>query len=217
MSDRTRIKICGLRDAETARAAVEAGADAIGVVFVPQSPRYVSGDSARAIAEAVSADATVVGVFKDETREQIHSLATHIPLDELQLHGDHDPTEFAEAYVVKALPFDPATFVEELARWTTIATRQSNMQALLIDTPDPTKLGGGTGHTFDWGQLRRILDTADLVPPIILAGGLTPENVGEAISTIEPWGVDVSSGVESSRGVKDADRIRAFCDAVLGA
>ncbi len=214
MADRTRIKICGIRDRDMARVAVDAGADAIGVVFVPQSPRYVSIEDACAIADAVQADATLVGVFKDERLETLRACVTQTPLDEVQLHGDHDLSELAATRVVKAIPFNPATFAQELARWNEIVSQQSNLHALLVDTPDPTQLGGGTGHAFDWSQLRRILDAADSCPPIILAGGLTPQNIAEAIATIEPWGVDVSSGVESSRGVKDADRIREFCDAV---
>lgn len=217
MSDRTRIKICGIRDAAMARVAVDAGADAIGVVFVPASPRCVSADDARAVAAAVRPHAALVGVFKGEPLDTIRSLASGVPLDEVQLHGDHTTeavASFGDTPVVKAISFDPANILDQLSHWTAASANLPNLRGLLIDTPDPTKLGGGTGVTFDWTQLRAVLDASITVPPIILAGGLTPDNIAVAIATVRPWGVDVSSGVESSRGVKDADRIRAFCEAV---
>ncbi|MHB1156576.1 MAG: phosphoribosylanthranilate isomerase [Phycisphaerales bacterium] len=240
-----KIKICGVGTAEIARAAVDAGADYVGVVFEPRSPRFVTIEQARAVAEAVRGHnfrgAEVVGLFVDGELGVIRQAASQVPLDLVQLHGRVDELlvkAISPLPVVVALVFEPAPgkLESQLQRWDEVYRRQTggNVAAVLIDTPDPTKVGGGTGVTFDWKALREMLDRmeepgAALAPgmnslcpglkkhvPIMLAGGLTAENVAEAIDVVRPWGVDVSSGVESQRGVKDAAKVRAFCRAARG-
>lgn len=207
---RTRIKICGIKTPEVARAAVDAGADFIGMVFVRASPRFVTGQEARGVIEALGGRAEPVGVFTDASDTVIRAVAAAVPIPIVQLNRktEYDPTSLAPLRVVRAVSFFPETIADELA------SVDGRFDALLIDTPDPTKLGGGTGQTFDWSALRAAIDRAETPAHIILAGGLTPENVAEAVRIVRPWAVDVSSGVESSRGVKDIAKIRAFCEAV---
>lgn len=200
----TLIKICGLRDAAMARVAIEAGADFVGLVFVKKSPRFVDMATAKAIADAVGDNAQTVGLFVDEDTSRINDIAGEVGLDIVQLHGDEPPEvlrQLAPRPIIRALHVghDPAPWNHALA--------------LLYDTPQKAgDLPGGSGETFDWDQLTN-LDRANL-PPLMLAGGLTADNVAEAIRVVQPWAVDVSSGVESSRGVKDANLIRDFCKAV---
>lgn len=206
--ERTRIKICGIKSADMARAAVDAGADAIGLNFVPSSPRYIPLATALEIVPAIASFVAPVGLFSDPTIEEM-LLFEDTGINTIQLHGDED-LDFIESIpqhrVVKAVPQDAAA----IDAW-----RQASPQVtgLLIDAPrQGGGLTGGTGRTVDWHALAGVDRTG--LPPLILAGGLTPENVGEAIRVVRPYAVDVSSGVESSRGVKDAGLIRAFCDAV---
>jgi len=220
MPDRTRIKICGLRTPEMARAAVDAGADAVGVVFAPRSPRYVSIDAANAIAaEVESSRVDVTGVFASPVQITAKILNT-AALSVLQIHGDVTPqivAEFAPKPVVAAVTFRAADAVDKLRIWEAAFRDGANLTGVLIDAPDPTGIGGGAGESFDWSALRAVIDEVNPSVPLFLAGGLTPDNVAEAIATVRPYAVDVSSGVESSRGVKDASLIRAFCDAVRSA
>lgn len=209
--ERVKIKICGVRTAEAAVAAVDGGADFIGLVFVPDSPRYVSVDEAQRVVAALDGRVQAVGVFRDETAERIMELIALAPLSRVQLHGS------ARRSVEELTPMPcvaAVSFGEDVEAELRALDRPENLAAILIDTPDPTQLGGGTGRSFDWPALRAVLDRVAPVTPIILAGGLTPGNVTEAIRVVRPWGVDVSSGVESSRGVKDIAKIRAFCEAV---
>jgi len=214
---RCEIKICGIRTAETASAAVDAGADRIGLVFVPGSPRFVSLEESRAVVDALDGRAEPVGVFKDMDVAALRTIRNGVPLGRVQLHGSVTAemvSEVAPVPVVVALAFDRDGLPAALARWQQAAAALPNLAGLLIDTPDPTRLGGGTGMTFDWDELRAIFDRHGIDLPIHLAGGLTPDNVAEAIRIVRPAGVDVSTGVESQRGVKDPERIRAFCEAV---
>lgn len=216
MPHAVQIKICGLRDAECAEAAARAGADMIGLVFVEASPRCVSLGQAQAIAKAMAGRVECVGVFKDASVEFVREHAQQVPLDRVQLHGQA-PDAWIEALaptpVVRAVSFDATKIQPILDHYAAMFDRLEHFAGLLIDTPDPTRLGGGTGRSFDWTALRHVLDAAACDLPIILAGGLTPGNVREAIEAVRPWGVDVSSGVESSRGVKDVNKITAFCKA----
>jgi len=209
------IKICGLREADHAAVAADAGADMIGFVFVEASPRHVTIEQARAVAKSAG-DVQCVGVFKDASCEQVQAAVEGVPLDRVQLHGQVTATlidDLAPTPIVRAISFEPDTIESKLRDADALYHTMDHYAGLLIDTPDPTRLGGGTGQVFDWSSLREVLDRVQPAVPIILAGGLTAENVAEAIETIHPWGVDVSSGVESSRGVKDAQKIRWFCEA----
>jgi phosphoribosylanthranilate isomerase len=220
-SDPIRIKICGIRDEATAECAIESGADMIGFVFVKASPRYLDMPTAKRIAESVSRRVQVVGLFKDASTELISECAEQVALDLLQLHGEPDPAfieSVAPRRVLRAVAFDAAQFAETLRRWDGLVRDHhaiaGQIVALIVDTPDPSRIGGGTGRSFDWSALRDVLDEVKPHVPIVLAGGLTPDNVTRAIEVVHPWAVDVSSGVESERGVKDPARIRAFCEAV---
>lgn len=212
MSQRTEIKICGIRTAEAAEAAVEAGADYIGTVFVPGSPRLVNEAEARAVAEAVDGRAKVVALFKNIGRD-------FVPPDFVDVLQPYGPVplsrlqRLAPVRIIKPLPYDQFILQDQLPMWDEQTQTMENLLAVLVDTPDPTKVGGGTGKSFDWSALRAMLDEMKLNVPIALAGGLTPDNVAEAIRVVRPALVDVSSGVESQRGVKDPAKIRDFCQA----
>jgi phosphoribosylanthranilate isomerase len=211
--DRTRIKICGIKDPDTALAALDAGADAIGLVFVEKSPRHVTLDQAKAITNALPSDAVSVGLFVDTPGEMMRQIMDDAGMTVAQLHGhesidDLDPLLGYPAW--KALPFDK-DFQHTASTW----DHDPRIEALLVDTPPTGELTGGSGIAFDWTGLAKLKD--HFAKPIILAGGLTPENVGDAIATCRPYAVDVSSGVESSRGVKDVDLIKSFCSAVRAA
>jgi phosphoribosylanthranilate isomerase len=205
---RTRIKICGIRDLDTARAAADAGADAVGFVFHPASPRYIEPADAFGIIGGLPPFVSTVGLFVDASIDRFCDVEEQCPTDMSQLHGseDEDLVEECGPNIIKAVRFDPATIAADLARW----DESYDVAAILVDGS-----AGGEGQTLDWTALGRL--TAARAPgmkPIILAGGLTPQNVGEAIRAVHPWGVDVSSGVESARGVKDPGLIAAFCAAV---
>ena len=200
---RTRIKICGITRIEDALAAAQAGADAIGLVFDPKSPRCVSVKQAAAIAHALPPYITVVGLFVDATPQSVHDVLNRVNLDLLQFHGAETP-EYCRAFpkpYVKAIRMSPDVDLHAQAR------RFSEAAGLLLDTFSPTA-AGGTGEAFDWGRVPQ-----DLKKPVILAGGLTPGNVADAIRRVRPYAVDVSSGVESAKGIKDTKKITAFVEA----
>ena len=204
---RTRVKICGITRIEDAIAAAQAGADAIGFVFDPKSPRHVSPDQAQAIARALPPFVTVVGLFVDAAPDMIETVLSRVPLDLLQFHGNETPQQCRRYHrpYVKAIHMQPDVNLHEKARL------YSDAEGLLLDTR-VAHVAGGSGQAFDWNLVPSSLDK-----PIILAGGLTPENVAEAVRKIRPFAVDVSSGVEQSKGIKDARKITAFVDAVRNA
>lgn len=207
---RTRIKICGIQDPDTALAALDAGADAIGLVFVEKSPRFVTLDQAKAITQALPDDAVSVGLFVDAPGETMKQIMDEANLTVAQLHGHESIDELDPLFGIpawKALPFD-----EHFQRVASSWDHDPRVEALLIDTPPTGDLTGGSGIAFDWAGLAKVKH--HFAKPIILAGGLNPDNVGEAIRVVQPYAVDVSSGVESSRGVKDVGLIKAFCEAV---
>jgi len=215
---RTRIKICGISTLETAHAAADAGADAIGLVFVDASPRCVSVETARAIVQALPPFVEPIGLFADASLGFVIDTARAVGLRTVQLHGSESADDAAALHplrVIKAVPFTPpaapAVMPEVMSAW---IDPPPTVAGLLLDTPKrlDSQLTGGSGHAFDWDALAKV-PRANL-PPIILAGGLTPGNVREAIRTVKPYAVDVSSGVESQRGVKDIAKIKAFCQAV---
>lgn len=211
---RTRIKICGVKDVKTAMAAVDAGADAIGLVFVEKSPRYVTISEATEIASALPPFVEPVGLFVDAPADEIKRTASKVGLSTIQLHGHESIStldELSGYHVIRAKAFD-LDYIEDLRPW----DKHPAVRALLLDTPpsSTTGLTGGSGEPFDWNQLMRIPQPL-FEKPIILAGGLNPDNVAYAMGSYFPiYAVDVSSGVESSRGVKDEKLIQKFCDAV---
>jgi len=199
-TERTRVKICGLRDPEHARIAAEAGADAIGLVFYAQSARFVDAATAAKVAIALPPFVTAVGLFVDAKEGDIRAILRQVPLDILQFHGDESPefcAQFGKPYL-RAVRMEAATDLLEYAR------RFSAARALLLDAHVQGQ-PGGTGLTFDWTVIPR-----DLPIPLILSGGLDAANVARAMREVRPWAVDVSSGVESTRGVKDPQKIVEF-------
>ena len=203
MSGRTRIKICGVSRPEDTEAAADAGADAIGLVFHSASPRHVSIEAAAALARGLPPFVTPVGLFVNAAAATIAEACAAIPNLVLQFHGDENAGECAAAGrpFLKAARMAPGFDLLDFAR------RFSAAQALLLDTH--AEGWGGSGKVFDWSLVPRAVPHR-----LVLSGGLHAANVAAGIQAVRPWAVDVSSGVESSRGVKDAVAIRAFCDAV---
>ena len=197
---RTRIKICGITRVEDARAAVQLGADAIGLVFYAPSPRSVGAEQARAIVASVPPFVTVVGLFVDPAAAEVESVLRQCDIDLLQFHGDEAP-DFCAAF---GLPYVKAARVKADADLVQYLSPYQAARGWLLDAYHD-RLYGGTGEPFDWKLIPR-----DLAKPVILSGGLTPDNVGAAVRQARPWAVDVSSGVESSKGIKDAAKIAAF-------
>lgn len=201
-----RSKICGITRVEDALAAVDAGADAIGLVFYAKSPRAVTVPQAQAILAALPPFVTTVGLFVDCQRSELNAILDAVPLDLLQFHGDESPAAcegFRRPYI-KALRVKPGDDIAARIGLYGSAT------GVLLDTFVPG-VPGGTGEAFDWSLVPQGLSV-----PIILAGGLTPENVRAAIEQVRPYAVDVSGGVEASKGLKDSDKIHAFVRAVRG-
>jgi phosphoribosylanthranilate isomerase len=204
VTERTRIKICGIRELEHARIAADAGADAIGLVFYDKSPRYAQVEQARRIAESLPPYVMAVGLFVNSDASAVRSVLASVPLSLLQFQGDETP-EFCASF---GLPFVRAVRMEKGTDLVEYASRFSAAKALLLDAHVPGERGG-TGQVFDWGRV-----PAKHPMAFILSGGLTRENVGRAIREVRPWAVDVSSGVESSRGVKDPAKIVEFIRSV---
>ncbi|MDX1297650.1 MAG: phosphoribosylanthranilate isomerase [Pseudomonas sp.] len=199
-----RSKICGITRIEDALAAVEAGADAIGLVFYAKSPRAVTVQQARAIIAALPPFVTTVGLFVDASRCELGEILDAVPLDLLQFHGDEAPAA-CEGYhrpYIKALRVKPG---DDIAAHVAL---YQNASGVLLDTYVPG-IPGGTGEAFDWSLVPEGLNK-----PIILAGGLTAENVAQAIARVRPYAVDVSGGVEMAKGIKDPAKVHAFMQAV---
>jgi len=217
---RTRIKICGICRPEDAAAAIECGADAIGLVFHPPSPRSVTLDEARLILREVGPFVAAVGLFVDATVDQIRQTTQALGIHTIQLHGQESPELIAALkplIVLKAIRVEKPHFPEVLRQWQQdIAThRLHNLRGLLLETAH-TPQPGGTGIPNDWETVRAARDGGQFngLPPIIAAGGLTPETVGEVVRAIHPFAVDVSSGVEQARRQKSREKIAAFVEAV---
>jgi phosphoribosylanthranilate isomerase len=199
----TRIKICGLTRPQDLEAAIRMGADAVGFVFYPPSPRYLSLAQARELALRVPPFVTRVGLFVNADQQQVRDTLAEVELDLLQFHGEEDAdycAQFGLPYV-KAARVRPGVDLLEFAHIYTTA------QGILLDAW--VDAYGGAGQAFDWSLI-----PSNLPVPMILSGGLQADNIGEAIVKIKPWAVDVSSGVESAKGIKDADKIAAFIAAV---
>lgn len=203
MNQRTRIKICGLTREEDVDAAVEAGADAIGLVFYARSPRHVPLARARALARRLPPFVVPVGLFVNATAAEIAAACEAIPGLLLQFHGDEAPEDCAAA----GRPYLRAARMSAALDLLHFAHRYADAQALLLDAH--VEGYGGGGKVFDWSLI------PPSVPlPVVLSGGLTPANVTDGILQVRPWAVDVSSGVESAKGIKDPVAIRRFCEAV---
>lgn len=208
----TQTKICGIKTPEALSAAIEAGARYIGFVFYPPSPRHIEIDTARELAIILPTGVRVVGLFVDPTDEKLDSVLGKVQLDMIQLHGEEDPARVAEIKqkyqmpIIKAFPVREAADIDQAHKY-----KAADWYLFDAKSSDPS-MPGGTGHSFDWG----LLDGKSFDRPWMLSGGLTQDNVGDALSVLSPTAVDVSSGVESTRGVKDTDKIRAFIEAVNG-
>jgi len=202
---RTRIKICGITRPQDGQEAARLGADAIGLVFYAPSPRSVNIEQARAICAALPPFVTRVGLFVNAARDEINKVLAEVPLDLLQFHGNEtqaDCVGFERPYL-KALRMAPNMDV--------VAEAEAHPQAagILLDSYE-VGVPGGTGQTFDWTRV-----PTEVKQPIILAGGLTPQNVATAIERVRPYAVDVSGGVEAAKGIKDKDKMTAFINEVL--
>ncbi len=200
-----RIKICGVTNLEDAQLAADLGADALGFIFYSSSPRSITPDAARAIIAQLPPFVTTVGVFVDEAAAVVKELAAAVGLDWVQLHGQETP-DYCKSLgrrVIKGFR------IRDENSLTGLAAYRGAVQALLLDTYKKG-LVGGTGEIFDW----HLAKEAGQYGPIILAGGLTPENVARAVALARPQAVDVASGVEAAPGKKDPERLRAFFAAV---
>lgn len=197
---RTRVKICGITRPEDGVMAARLGADAIGLVFYPPSPRFVDGETAQRIVAALPPFITVVGLFMNAEPAAVQTVIDSVPLHLLQFHGEESPGDCAcfDRPYLKAVPMGAGADVRDYER------RFASATGLLLDSHGGER-GGGSGHGFDW---RRI--PAERHKPLILAGGLHPGNVAAAIRQVRPYAVDVSSGVETAKGIKDAELMRAF-------
>ncbi len=196
----TKVKICGFTNAENAQQAALTGIDAIGLNFYAKSPRHVNIDSAREIVAALPPFVNKVGLFVNANPSLIDEVLCEVALDTLQFHGDESPSDCAQY----EMPFIKAIRVSPEVDLIKTANEYYQAGALLLDTYQ-SDFYGGSGKSFDWSLAKIELDL-----PIILAGGLTPDNVSAAIDIVQPYAVDVSSGVESAKGFKDIDKIRAF-------
>ncbi len=203
----TAVKICGITRPEDAQAAARLGAHAIGFVFYDRSPRFIDPPRAAAIARAVPPFVTCVGLFVNPESAWVREVLGGVSLQLLQFHGD-EPPEFCARF---GLPYIKAARVRPELDLLEYSACYREARGLLLDAYRPG-VPGGTGERFDWSLVPQGLPL-----PVILSGGLTPENVAEAIQVVRPWAVDVSSGVEAHKGIKDAAKIAAFIERVRNA
>lgn len=207
MKTNTAVKICGISTPQTLEAAVQNGARFVGFVFYPPSPRHLSFDTAWTLARAVPTGVRSVGLFVDPTNETLNHILGGVQLDMIQLHGDETPARIVEIKnqynmpVIKAIRVHDARDLDDVHEYEAVA------DWLLFDAKPPNAdLPGGTGHSFDW----TILKDKTFSKPWMLSGGLVHKNVADAVSLLHPDAVDVSSGVESTRGIKDIEKIEKF-------
>jgi phosphoribosylanthranilate isomerase len=195
-----RVKVCGIRRREDAELAVALGADALGFVFWPRSPRAVTADEAAAVIDTLPPLVAAIGVFVDQPVEEVLDTARRARLSAIQLHGDEDAAEYAGCgcRTIKALAVGAEFSMSAVEAVPSSVT-------VLLDAHDPVRRGG-TGQPIDW----TVAAAAARIRPIVLSGGLTPANVRAAVDAVRPFAVDVSSGVESAPGLKDASKMRAF-------
>lgn len=215
----TWVKLCAMTNAEDARAAVRAGADAVGLIFAP-STRRIDVATAAAITAELPPHIEKVGVFSNERADVIRNVAQRAGLTAVQLHGDED-AQFARELFTKRTNAQPQTLkiiktvhvVDGMESVVREFAQGSGVDTVLLDSVT-SKTRGGTGTTFDWQQVAELLAGVSVHVRVIVAGGLRPENVSAAISILRPWGVDVASGVEREPGKKDFEKMNAFVDAV---
>ncbi|WKB52561.1 phosphoribosylanthranilate isomerase [Eleftheria terrae] len=203
MHQRTRIKICGLTQEADIDAAVDAGADAVGLVFYRRSPRHVTLERAVALARRLPPFVTPVGLFVNAAPAEVAEACAAVPQLVLQFHGDETP----EACEAAGRPYLRAARMATGFDLLHFAAQYTSAQALLLDAH--VEGYGGGGKAFDWSLI-----PPSVPRPVVLSGGLTPANVTGGVIQVRPWAVDVSSGVERAKGIKDADAIRRFCEAV---
>jgi phosphoribosylanthranilate isomerase len=208
MNGRTRIKVCGMRELAEVAGVVAAGVDAIGLIFVEQSPRYIDPERAREIVASLPPFVDAVGVFVDQEAEAVNEIVRYCGLTMVQLHGAESPAYCAEiaCRVMKVFRVRESLTAEDLAPYA------DEVSAFLFDTFQE-KVAGGTGQTFAWSLLEKLASPR----PVVLAGGLTPENVGEAVRQARPFAVDLNSGVEFAPGRKDLAKVRAAIAQVAAA
>ncbi len=200
----TRIKICGITRVQDALDATRAGADALGLVFYAASPRYVDMAVANKIIAALPPFITTVGLFVNAKVEAVHAVLQQVPLDLLQFHGDEN-AEYCQQF---QKPYMKAVRIKAGVDLLQYASEHRAAKALLVDAYREEAYGG-TGHTFDWNLIPQ-----DVPLPIVLSGGLRAANVMQGIQSVKPWAVDVSSGVEADKGIKDINKVIAFIQAV---
>jgi phosphoribosylanthranilate isomerase len=201
----TRVKICGITRMEDALASVELGAWAVGMIFHPESPRRCDLEDAAAIASALRRRVEVAGVFVNAPLEEVLQTVENVPLTILQLHGDEGPSYCEEVRRRTGLKVMKAARVRDAAAVRALSSYRTDLHLLDAHVPGAW---GGTGERFDW-ELAKVHPGR---PPLVLSGGLDPENVAEAIRIAEPYAVDVASGVEAAPGVKDHEKLRRFLD-----
>lgn len=202
--NRIRVKICGITRVEDALAAVNAGADAIGLVFYQPSPRFVTVEQAQHIVAAIPPFVSVVALFVNALPAEIKTVLAQVRIDIVQFHGDETPSDCEQI----KLPYYKAIRIKADTNLLQYEVEFESAKALLLDTYTEAAFGG-TGQVFDWGLIPQ-----NLTKPVILAGGLTAENVALGIKQVRPYAVDVSGGVEQSKGIKDVAKIAAFMHAV---
>ncbi|MDR0634021.1 MAG: phosphoribosylanthranilate isomerase [Azoarcus sp.] len=207
---RTRIKICGLTRPQDVAAAVEAGVDAVGFVFYPPSPRHLSFDRAAELARLLPPFVTAVGLFVDPRADFVAEALHRVPLQLLQFHGDESDARCAALCASRGLPWIKAIRMRAGVDLLKSSAFHPGARGLLVDAF--AEGYGGSGKTFDWSLI-----PAGFARPLTLSGGLDPGNVGEAVRGVRPWAVDVSSGVEAAKGIKDAAKIAAFVAGVRNA
>lgn len=202
--NRTRVKICGITQLIDAHASIEAGADALGFVFYDKSPRAISNNDAHEIISNLPAFISKIGLFVNPTYDYVVSVFNSVPLDYLQFHGDEDAA-FCEQF---KKPYIKAVRMKQTTNLAAICDEHKKASGILVDAYDAAAYGG-TGQTFDWKLLSQVCTL-----PLVLAGGLTASNVAEAVNAVKPYAVDVSSGVEASKGIKDHRLIKQFIEEV---
>jgi phosphoribosylanthranilate isomerase len=211
----TRVKICGITSIDDARAAIEAGADMLGFNFYRQSPRFVEPQNVKTIIEALRSETgkqtvTMVGVFVNESSPgSVMRVVEETGIEAVQLHGE-ESIEFCQRLKLLLNGKSLIKVLRVIGRFTPTETEAYDADAIMLDSFH-SEMRGGTGHVFDWSIARSV---RELVPRLFLAGGLSPANVAQAIAQVDPYAVDACSSLESSPGQKDAERMRAFVQAV---
>ena len=201
---RTRVKFCGITRPEDAQAAASLGVDAIGLVFYPPSPRAVTLDQAKQVVSALPAFVTTVALFVDPDEREVEAVIDELGVDLLQFHGDESVLQcqqYRRPYIKALRMRDDVNVLDEIGRY-------SESRGLLLDSYQPG-VAGGTGKAFDWARI-----PSDVRRSVILAGGLDADNVAQAIEQVRPYAVDVSGGIESAKGIKDREKMKAFMRSV---